>query len=58
MKALTCYWRVNPIGAMTGFGLGAASAKHQSLAETFFALRHTPGYGPGGAGWPAAYVRS
>jgi hypothetical protein len=33
---------VNPLGASTGFGFGAASVKDQSLAETFFAVRHTP----------------
>jgi hypothetical protein len=30
---------VTPVGAMTGFGFGAASTKAQPLAETFFALR-------------------
>jgi hypothetical protein len=33
---------VSPIGAITGFGFGAASAQEQSLAETFLAVRHTP----------------
>lgn len=33
---------VNPLGVITGFGFGSASTKDQPLAETFFALRHTP----------------
>lgn len=33
---------VNPIGVITGVGFGAASVKDQRLAETFFAVRHTP----------------
>ena len=33
---------VNPVGVITGFGFGPASAKDQSLAETLFALRHQP----------------
>ena len=33
---------VTPVGAITGFGFGAASTKDQPLAETFFALRRHP----------------
>jgi hypothetical protein len=33
---------VNPVGMLTGLGLGAASTKDQPLAETFFALRRWP----------------
>ena len=33
---------VSPEGVLTGFGFGSASAKDQTLAETFFALRHDP----------------
>lgn len=33
---------VQPDGIITGFGFGAASTKDQPLADTFFALRHTP----------------
>jgi DDE family transposase len=47
---------VNPVGAITGFGFGAASAKDQSLAETFFALRHTPDPALASVGAPAAGV--
>jgi hypothetical protein len=31
-----------PVGAVTGFALGPGSARDQSLAETFFALRRHP----------------
>ena len=31
---------VDPVGIITGFGFAPASAKDQSLAETFFAVRH------------------
>ncbi len=33
---------VTPDGVITGFGYGAASTKDQPLADTFFAVRHTP----------------
>jgi hypothetical protein len=33
---------VNPTGVITGFGFGAASAKDQPLAESFFAARPSP----------------
>ena len=33
---------VTPEGVLTGFGFGAASAKDQPLAETFFAARRQP----------------
>lgn len=33
---------VNPVGAITGFGVGPASTKDQLLADTFFALRRSP----------------
>ena len=33
---------VNPMGIITGFGFGPASAKDQPLADTFFGLRHRP----------------
>src|SRR5512143_639738 len=33
---------VTPQGVITGFGFGAGSAKDQPLAETLFAIRHTP----------------
>ncbi len=33
---------VAPEGVITGFGFGAASTKDQPLADTFFAVRHTP----------------
>src|SRR5512147_2400926 len=33
---------VNPAGAITGFGFGAGSTKDPPLAETLFAVRHTP----------------
>ena len=33
---------VNPIGVITGFGFGKATAKDQPLAETFLALRKYP----------------
>lgn len=36
---------VHPQGAITGWGFGPASAKDQSLAETFFALRQRVGEG-------------
>jgi hypothetical protein len=32
----------DPTGVITGFGFGPASTKDQSMAETFFALRHRP----------------
>ena len=33
---------VNPQGVITGFSFASASAKDQTLAEDFFAFRHTP----------------
>ena len=33
---------VNPQGVITGFSFAPASAKDQTLAEDFFAFRHTP----------------
>lgn len=33
---------VTPLGVITGFGFGAGSTKDQPLAETLFAVRHTP----------------
>jgi hypothetical protein len=33
---------VNPVGVITGFSFGSASAKDQPLADTFFALRAYP----------------
>ena len=33
---------INPEGVITGFSFAAASAKDQTLAEDFFAFRHTP----------------
>jgi hypothetical protein len=33
---------VNPVGVITGFGFGPASAKDQPMAETFFVLRQQP----------------
>jgi hypothetical protein len=33
---------VTPDSVIIGFGFGAASTKDQPLADTFFALRHTP----------------
>ena len=47
---------VNPVGVITGFGFGAASAKDQSLAETFFALRHTSHPALASVGAPASGV--
>lgn len=49
---------VNPIGVITGFGFGKASAKDQPLAETFLALRRYPHPGMPSIGSPAigAYV--
>jgi hypothetical protein len=44
---------VNPIGVITGFGFGPASAKDQPLAETFFALRRHPPPGLASVGAPA-----
>jgi Transposase DDE domain len=44
---------VNPLGVITGFGLGAASTKDQPLADTFFALRRHPQPQWLGAGAPA-----
>jgi hypothetical protein len=44
---------VNPLGVITGFGLGAASTKDQPLADTFFALRRYPQAAWQGAGTPA-----
>lgn len=45
---------VNPVGVITGFGFGAASAKDQPLAETFFAARHRPHSALPSVGAPAA----
>jgi hypothetical protein len=44
---------VTPVGAITGFGFGAASTKDQPLAETFFALRCWPQPGLPSVGAPA-----
>lgn len=44
---------VNPIGVITGFGVGAASTKDQPLAETFFALRTAPEQRLASVGAPA-----
>jgi DDE family transposase len=33
---------VSPAGVVTGYGVAPASTKEQPLAETFFAVRHTP----------------
>jgi hypothetical protein len=44
---------VNPRGIISGFGVGPASAKDQSLAETFFALRRHPHPGCLSVGKPA-----
>jgi hypothetical protein len=45
---------VNPVGGgITGFGFGAASAKDQPLADTFFALCRSPPPQWQGAGAPA-----
>ena len=44
---------VNPTGVITGCGFGAASTKDQPLAETLFALRHTPAPQLPGVGRPA-----
>ena len=44
---------VKPIGAITGFGFGAASTKDQPLAEPFFALRRWPQPGLPSVGAPA-----
>jgi hypothetical protein len=44
---------VNPVGVITGFGLGPASTKDQPLAETFFALRRHPHPGLPSVGAPA-----
>ena len=39
MRLLSC---VNPSGIITGFGFAPANVQDRPLAETFFALRHTP----------------
>jgi hypothetical protein len=44
---------VTPVGVITGFGVGAASTKDQTLAETFFALRHRPQPALASVGAPA-----
>lgn len=44
---------VNPVGVITGFGFGPASAKDQPLAATFFALRCHPHPGLPSVGAPA-----
>jgi hypothetical protein len=44
---------VNPVGVITGFGFGPASAKDQPLAATFFALRRHPHPGLPSVGAPA-----
>jgi hypothetical protein len=44
---------VNPLGMITGFGFGPASAKDHPLAETFFALRRHPHPGLARVGAPA-----
>jgi len=44
---------VSPIGAITGLGFGAGSAKDQPLAETLFALRADPDARVPSAGEPA-----
>jgi hypothetical protein len=44
---------VNPVGAITGFGVGPASTKDQRLADTLFALRRRPHPALHGAGAPA-----
>ena len=33
---------VDPVGVITGFGFGPASATDQQVAETLFAVRHQP----------------
>jgi len=45
---------VTPSGVITGFGFGAASTKDQPLADTFFALRHTPNCSLPSVGQPAS----
>ncbi len=45
---------VTPHRVITGFGFGTASTKDQPLAETFFALRHTPSAHLPSVGHPAA----
>jgi hypothetical protein len=42
---------VTPGGAVTGFGVGPASANERPLAEAFFAARHRPGGPPPQAPW-------
>lgn len=44
---------VNPVGVVTGFGFGPASAKDQPLATTFFALRRYSHPGLPSVGAPA-----
>jgi hypothetical protein len=44
---------VSPVGSITGFGFGPASTKDQLLADTLFALRHSPQPQWRGAGAPA-----
>ena len=44
---------VNPVGVMTGFGLGPASTKDQPLADTVFARRRQPHPGLPSVGGPA-----
>ena len=44
---------VNPVGVMTGFGFGPASAKDQPLAAPVFALRRHPHPGLPSVGTPA-----
>lgn len=44
---------VNPVGVITGFGVGAASTKEQPLADTVFARRRHPQPQWHGAGAPA-----
>lgn len=44
---------VNPVGVITGFGFGPATAKDQPLAETLFALRQQPNPRLRSVGMPA-----
>lgn len=44
---------VTPDGVITGVGFGAARTKDQPLADTFFAVRHTPQDGLRSVGHPA-----
>ena len=51
---------INPEGVITGFSFAAASAKDQTLAEDFFAFRHSPHprlptLGAPARGWYVAY---